>query len=83
MDCMWISKQEYKKLTNEILGLKASLESAIDNRNLIAELLQRYMNNNESLAEQLEELKVKYTDEVQKNFELAQCMSQTKIKKGV
>ena len=80
---MWISKQEYKKLTNEILGLKASLESAIDNRNLIAELLQRYMNNNESLAEQLEELKVKYTDEVQKNFELAQCMSQTKIKKGV
>lgn len=75
---MWISRKEYKKLIEE----KQSIEQSAEYRGILyrdlAERNVTLLNENTILSKQLEELKVKYADEVKKNFELASYLSENK-----
>lgn len=75
---MWISRKEYDKLMEE-------KKSLIENEHYKDLMWRRYFQDvqnltveNANLREQLEQLKVKYADEVRKNFELASYLSETK-----
>ena len=75
---MWISRKEYKKLIDE----KQSLKDSLDNARIIyrdfGERNTILLNENMRLRNEVEELKVKYADEVKKNFELASHLSENK-----
>ena len=75
---MWISRKEYDKLIDEKKSLadRVLSEDSMLRRYLIDE--QHFLSENANLREQLDELKVKYADEVRKNFELASYLSETK-----
>ena len=77
---MWISKKKYQELIDEnqrLMDLKNnylySLDCSEENNKILSE-------KNKKLEQQIEQLKVKYADEVNKNFELANYLS--KIKNG-
>lgn len=75
---MWISRKEYEKLIDE----KQSLEqSAEHNKMLYRDLISRYTmasSENMKLRAEIDQLKVKYADEVEKNFKLASYLSENK-----
>lgn len=72
---MWISKKEYKKLMDE----KQSFEQTAQYRSILCrELAERnsiLVAENMRLEKEVDQLKVKYADEVYKNFELASHLS--------
>lgn len=73
---MWINKKEYKRLLDE----KQSFEESMRHRGIICrELAERnamLIDENMRLKKEIDQLKVKYTDEVNKNFELASYLSE-------
>ena len=75
---MWISRKKYETLISE----KASfVDRTRSQETLLRNYCQRNMGlltENKNLREQLEQLKTKYVDEVRKNFELANYLSETK-----
>lgn len=73
---MWISKKEYKKLMDKNQSLKQSAEyRGILYRDL-AERNAILSNENMILRKEIDQLKVKYADEVEKNFKLASYLSE-------
>lgn len=75
---MWISKKEYKKLIDE----KQSFEEYAEYRGVLyKDLAQRnamLLDENMRLNKEIDQLKVKYADEVEKNFKLASYLSANK-----
>ena len=75
---MWINKEEYKKLLDE----KQSLEESMNHtRIIVRELIERnsrLINENIRLKKEIDQLKVKYADEVEKNYKLASYLSENK-----
>lgn len=75
---MWIDKKEYKKLLDE----KQSFEESMRHRGMIyIELVERnaiLIDENMRLRKEVDQLKVKYADEVSKNFKLASYLSENK-----
>ena len=75
---MWISRKEYDKLMDE----KKSLIADVRYKNTMWRNYYKKHDDilieNARMREQLDELKVKYADEVRKNFELASYLSETK-----
>lgn len=73
---MWISKKEYKKLMDE----KQSFEQIAQYRSILCrELAERnaiLVEENIGLEKEVDQLKIKYADEVHKNFELASYLSE-------
>ena len=75
---MWIRRKEYDKLIDE---KQYFVQDAKNKDTLYRNYAQRYRDllyENANLREQLEQLKVKYADEVRKNFELASYLSEIK-----
>lgn len=80
---MWISKKEYKKIIDE----KQSFEKSAEYRGILyrnfAERNTMLSNENDRLREEIEQLKIKYANEVNKNFELASYLSENQQYKQV
>ena len=75
---MWISRKEYENLMEENELLQRNIERRrITGLDLI-EQNQILLKENLRMKKQLEELQVKYADEVKKNFELASYLSENK-----
>ena len=74
---MWISREEYNKLVDKNEKLKESLDGVRLLHWRLWEENQILLSQNKSMQEQVEQLKVKYADEVKKNFELASYLSGT------
>lgn len=75
---MWISRKEYDKLMDE---KKSLIEDVRYKDTMWRNYYQKHADiliENARMREQLDELKVKYADEVRKNFELASYLSETK-----
>ena len=72
---MWISKKEYKKIMDERQSFKQSMEHRGILYRDFAERSTILLNENDRLRKEIEQLKVKYADEVLKNFELANHLS--------
>ena len=73
---MWISKKKYKELIDENQYLKVSLDSQKSLCNYLAQRLGILSNENKNMEQELQQLKVQYADEVKKNFELANYLSE-------
>lgn len=75
---MWISRKEYKRLIDE----NQSLEKSVQYKGIIyRELAERNVilsNENMMLRKEVDQLKVKYADEVEKNYKLASYLSENK-----
>ena len=75
---MWINRREYEKLIDE----KQSLKQSADHRCMLyRELAERsaiLASENIKLRAEIDQLKVKYADEVEKNFKLASYLSENK-----
>lgn len=74
---MWISREEYNKLVDKNKELQESLDSVRCLHRRMLEENQILLSQHKSIQEQIEQLKVKYADEVKKNFELASYLSGT------
>ena len=75
---MWIRRKEYDKLIDE---KQYFVQDAKYKDTLCRDYVRSYRDllyENENLREQLKQLKVKYADEVRKNFELASYLSEIK-----
>jgi hypothetical protein len=75
---MWISRKEYKKLIDE----KQSSEQSAEYRQILyRELAGRnaiLSSENMKLRAEVDQLTIKYADEVEKNFKLASYLSENK-----
>jgi hypothetical protein len=75
---MWVNRKEYEKLIDE----KQSLKQSADHRWLLdRELAKRnaiLASENIKLRAEIDQLKVRYADEVEKNFKLASYLSENK-----
>ena len=83
---MWVNRKEYEKLIDE----KQSLKQFADHRWILyRELAERnaiLASENIKLRAEIDQLKVRYADEVEKNFKLASYLSknnENKILRGV
>lgn len=75
---MWISRKKHKELIDENEYLRKLKDDFKISLNCLSEVNSRLTNDNRSLGKELEQLKVKYADEVKKNFELASYLSENK-----
>lgn len=75
---MWIGRKKYKELISENQCLQEYLDSRRSFCNALVEDNKILIDKNKSMAEELEQLKVKYADEVKKNFELSSYLSENK-----
>ena len=75
---MWISRKKYEELVGDNERLRKSLENRLIFNNMIVDTSKRLLDENKSMRSCVEELKVKYADEVKKNFELANYLSENK-----
>lgn len=75
---MWISRKKHKELIDENEYLRKLKDDFKISLNYLSEVNSRLTNDNRSLGKELEQLKVKYADEVKKNFELASYLSENK-----
>lgn len=78
---MWISKTEYERLVKIEEDYACEKQSADHNRQRYRDMVcycNKLATENYNLKNDIEQLKVKYADEVQKNFELASYLTETK-----
>ena len=75
---MWISRKKYEELISE----NKYLQKYLDSRRSLCDMLIKdnkiLVDKNESMTKELEQLKVKYADEVKKNFELSSYLLENK-----
>lgn len=75
---MWISREKYKELISENQYLEKCLSSRGSMCGVLIENNKILLDKNKSMTKELEQLKVKYSDEVRKNFELSSYLSENK-----
>ena len=75
---MWISRGKYKELTDENKYLRGIKDDFKISLNCLSEQNSVLISENRSLRKELNQLKIKYVDEVKKNFELASYLSDNK-----
>jgi hypothetical protein len=75
---MWVDRKKYKELIDENERLRELKDDFKVSLNCLSEDNRELTNENRSLRKELEQLKVKYADEVKKNFELANYLSENK-----
>ena len=73
---MWINKKEYKRLLDEKQSFEASLRHRITICRELAERTAILTDENMKLRQEVDQLKVKYFDEVEKNFKLSSYLSE-------
>lgn len=75
---MWISKTEYERLIKVEKDYKNERQISYHNNQRYRDMLlccDRLITENHNLKNDIEQLKVKYADEVKKNFELASYLT--------
>ena len=78
---MWISKVEYERLMQVEKDYASERQISYHKSEQYKGMLltvDRLITENHNLKNDIEQLKVKYADEVKKNFELASYLAQTK-----
>ena len=75
---MWVSRKKHKELIDENECLRRLKDNFKISLNCLSEHNNRLTTENRSLRKELKQLKVKYADEVKKNFELASYLSENK-----
>ena len=75
---MWISRKKYKELINENCCLRKVKDDFRASINYLSKESKRLIEYNENLRKELEQLKVEYSNEVNKNFELSSYLSKNK-----
>lgn len=75
---MWVNRKEYEKLIDEKQYFEKSAErNQLSYRDLISHYTT-VASENIKLRAEIDQLKVKYADEVEKNFKLASYLSENK-----
>lgn len=75
---MWVGRKKYKELIDENERLRKLKDDFKISLNYLSENNNGLRSENRNLRKELEQLKVKYADEVKKNFELASYLSENK-----
>lgn len=74
---MWISRKEYEQLTTRNKSLAQSVDGYAMMHHNLSDRNEALLHENAKLRKEIEQLKVKYADEVNKNFELASHLSES------
>lgn len=75
---MWISRKKYNELINENCCLRKVKDDLRASIHYLSKESKRLIEYNENLRKELEQLKVEYSNEVNKNFELSSYLSKNK-----
>ena len=75
---MWISRKKYEELINKNEYITRARDRLRCTCDATIQTNMFLLDENERMKKRIEELKVKYADEVKKNFELASYLSEVK-----